>query len=98
MKGNQGFEQIVLMPRTADALLGPVLPLRNKQTLRRPGPETVTPFLRVLPQPEVDVSGSWFFRELRECARFERYQDAAFLLLGLSGLAAIIRAFFAIYA
>lgn len=97
MKSNQGFEPIVLLPRTEDVLLGPVLALRDKHALRRNGSETATPFLRVLPQPKVDGFESWLSGELRECARFERYQDVAFLVLGISGLAMIFWAFFAVY-
>lgn len=88
------FKITVSLPRTADVFFGPALQLPAGVSR----PSTMFPPLRVLPGPEADAPVSWLSGELRQCARFESYQDMAFLVLGMSGLAAIIWAFAAAYA
>ena len=92
MKGEQVFGRPTVVSRAADRLLGAELQLPRPGRFRR---EKTIPQLRVLPPPELPACKSWVMLEMRQRARYELCQDAIFLILSLSGAAAISCAFFA---
>ena len=93
MNSDRLFERTVFMTQAADTLLSRGLEFPRERSHQR---KTGIPQLRVLPRPEEHSYESWVIMEMRQRARFEHWQDAMFMILGISGLAAITWAFFAV--